>query len=236
MTTAPSDPLPSGGPSRDEYVVLVDESVDPHVVVYHDPQCEAAEQYRCFRTQLLANFRESSPKVLIITSSVAKEGKSISTANFGVALADLPGKRVCLVDGDLRKPFLDKVFGVFGRPGLADYLSGDKEIDHVLYPVCMESLNLVPAGIEPRRAIDQLGSDRFQDLLVELRKRFDFVLIDTPPTELFSDSIVMGGQSDGILLITRMQSTPRAAIERAIRRIEQAGGRVIGVFLVGAGT
>lgn len=219
---------------EEDLVVLVDESVDPRVVAYHDPQSPAAEQFRAFRTTLLACLGpDPGPQVLTVTSALEKEGKSLSTANLGVVLADLAETRVCLIDADLRKPTLAAIFSLPESAGLADVLVDGYPVDRVMSSVCLGTVDVIPAGNEPRRAIDLLGSDRFHDMLDELRSRYDYVLIDTPPTSLFSDSIVVGGASDGTLLIARLRFTPRSVIQQTVAQIRQAGGRVIGAFLVG---
>ncbi len=226
-------PRPMRGPEED-LVVLVDESVDPRVVAYHDPQSAAAEQLRAFRTTLLANLGTTEPRVITVTSAQEKEGKSLTTANLGVVLADLAETSVCLVDADLRKPSLESIFSLPEQPGLADHLVDHAPLEDCVSPVCLGTFDVLPAGTEPRRAIDLLGSDRFRDMLHELRDHYDFVLVDTPPTLLFSDSIVVGGASDGTLLITRLRFTPRTALHQTVARIRQAGGAVIGAFIVGA--
>ena len=221
-------------PGEEEFVVLVDESVDPRVVAYHDPQSPAAEQFRAFRTSLLATLGSTDPRILTVTSALEKEGKTITTANLGVVLADLAETKVCLVDADLRCPTLGSVYSLPEKAGLADHLVDGAALSEAISSVCLGTLDVLPAGTEPRRAIDLLGSDRFHDLLRELRSRYQFVLIDTPPTSLFSDSIVVGGASDGTLLVTRLRFTPRSVVNQTVQQIRQAGGRVIGAFLVGA--
>lgn len=220
---------------EEELVVLVDESVDPRVVAYHDPQSPPSEQYRAFRTTLLASLSHgTNAHVLTITSALEQEGKSISTANLGVVLADLADTKVCLIDADLRKPSLSAIFSIPEQEGLADHLIDDAPLSRVAASVCLGTMDVIPAGNEPRRAIDLLGSDRFHDMLHELRSRYDYVLIDTPPTTLFSDSIVVGGSSDGTILVTRLRFTPRAVLQQTVAQIRQAGGKVLGAFLVGA--
>jgi len=235
MGNPPERATDESRPREEDLVVLVDESVDPRVVTYHDPQSAAAEQYRAFRTTLLANLGPSpAPSILTVTSAREQEGKSLACANLAVVLGDLADTQVCLIDGDLRKPAQNGIFSIPERPGLADYLIDGIGVDEATTGVCLGTLKVIQAGTEPRRAIDLLGSDRFHDLLRELRDRYDFVLIDTPPTALFSDSIVIGAATDGTLLVTRLRYTPRAAVLQTVAQIRQAGGKVIGAFLVGA--
>jgi capsular exopolysaccharide synthesis family protein len=224
----------NGSASPEDFVVLVDESVDPRVVAYHDPQSEAAERFRAFRTTLLATLQDRRPRILTVTSSLENEGKSISAVNLGITLADLPNTRVCVVDGDLRKPTLHRLFSVREDPGVAEHLLDGVEPARLVRTVCLGTMDVVPAGFEARRAVDLLGSHRFRDFLAFLRSKYDYVLVDTPPTAAFSDSMVIGGATDGTLLIARLHFTPRAVIEQTIERIRQSGGKVLGAFLVGA--
>jgi len=221
------------GVGGDDFVVLVDESVDPRVVIYHDPQSESAERFRAFRTTLLATLPPTKSKLLTLTSSLEDEGKSITVANLGIALADLPHTRVALLDADLRRPSLHRMFSIREHPGVANYLLDGVGPESIARSVCLGTLDVLPAGSESRRAVDLLGSDRFRELLDLLRSRYDYVLVDTPPTCPYSDSLVVGKHTDGVVLVTRLQHTARATVEQTVARIRQSGCKLIGAFLVG---
>ncbi len=218
-------------PVDSELFVIVDRSVDPHLVVYHDPRAILSEQYRHFRTNLLALNKDGSPKSVVFTSSHKGEGKSISVANIALSLVELGNTRVCLVDTDFRAPVLGKMFGIGEEPGLSDMLLEGLSLDKVLHQTKTENLRLICSGREPRNPTELLGSERMLDLASALKKDFQYILFDTPPIFPYSDACILGSRCNGIILVVRMDHTPKSTVEKAVKSAESAGGKVIGTFL-----
>lgn len=217
----------------EEMVVLVDSSMDPHLVVYHDPKSVMAEQYRQFRTNLLALNRDGSPLSLVFTSSAKGEGKSISLANIALSLAEYELTRVCLVDSDFRDPSLARMFGLDPSPGLAELLQEGLPLRAVLRETKVDDLYLIPSGREPRNPTELLGSDRLVSTMNALKGEFRYVLFDTPPVFPFSDASILGSKCNGIVLVIRMERTNRNTADRTVQLLESAGGKVLGTFLTG---
>jgi polysaccharide biosynthesis transport protein len=205
----------------------------PALVMVHDPRSLHAEQYRAFRTNLTALNRGGGPWVVIVTSSRKGEGKSVTAANIAACLAELPGQRVCLVDVDFRRPTQCNLFAQSNTPGVAELLQDQAPLTQVALPTVVPSLDLIPAGVEPRSPAELLGSERFTSFLSELKRRYSWVLVDTPPVNPYTDACVLANRANGALLVVRMEKTSRDLAQRSLQSIQRAGGKVLGTFLTG---
>lgn len=207
--------------------------VDGHVVLYHDPHCPQAEQYRACRTNLTALNRHGASWAVAVTSSRKGEGKSITAANLAASLAEQPGIRVCLVDTDARSHQQDRLFGIEARAGMTELLLGEVSLKDVLHPTVVPNLDLLPCGEVTENPAELLGSARFKAVVDELKRRYSWILLDTPPVHPYTDACVVAAQVDGALLVVRLQDTPRELVNRALDGLLTAGGRVLGTFLTG---
>ena len=207
--------------------------VAQNVVMYHDSRSLHAEQYRTCRTNLTALNRAGAPWAVVVTSSRKGEGKSVTAANLAVCLAEMPATRVCLIDGDFRAASQAEVFGVENTPGLADLLSDQAKLATVLRNTAISKLDILPAGEEPASSAELLGGERFGNLLGELKRRYSWIVIDTPPVNPYTDACVATARTNGALLVVRMQQTQRDVVQRAAHSITAAGGRLLGTFLTG---
>jgi len=207
--------------------------IAPNIVMYHDNHSVQSEQYRQCRTNLTALNKAGAPWVIAVTSSRKGEGKSVTVANLAVCLAELPGTRVCLLDGDTRSPQVAAYFGLSPREGLTEHLRDGVPYQDIVHPTMIESLDCIHAGDQAHNPAELLGKERFGTLLTELRRRYSWVLIDTPPVNPFTDAAVVAAQSNGALLVVRLQETPRALVNSTIDTLTTAGGQVIGSFVTG---
>ena len=160
---------------------LVDRAMDPHLVVYHDPGSAISEQYRTFRTNLLAMNADGAPRALGVTSAIKGEGKSITAANLALALVEMPDTKALLIDADLRQPSVAALFGRPSEPGLSDLLHDGLALDQVIQPTMVPNLSVLPAGREIRNPSELLGSPRITDLVNALKAEYNYLLFDTPP-------------------------------------------------------
>lgn len=203
---------------------------EPVVVTRSDPQSPAAEAHRTLRTAVLFATRQRHAKTIIVTSPHAGEGKSSTTANLGVALAQA-GKRVVLVSGDLRKPRLHNFFGVSATPGLTNVLAGEVSAFEVLVQPGIENLRILPSGPVPGNPAEILGSEAIRRVLSELSEAADIVLIDTPPVLAVADAIALSPLVDGLLFVVDMESTTRSAVQHAWEQLAQVDAQIIGSVL-----
>ena len=188
-----------------------------------------AEAYRAFRTSLLLA-SANSPKIIVITSTFAREGKTTTAVNLATVLAQM-GKPVLLIDADLRRPRLQKVFRGKSGNGLVNYLAASTPIDEVIQDTVVPNLSIVLAGPTPPNPSELLASDRMRALIHELRSRFAFVIFDSPPVMAVTDSLVLGANADGVVLCVHGGQTPRELVQRAAERLRQSKIPVLGALL-----
>ena len=199
------------------------------LVMLSDPLGASSEAYRALRTSLLYALADTPPRVVMVTSPGIMEGKSTTCANLGVALAQTE-KRVLMLDCDLRKPTMHKIFGLRNMRGLVNVVVGERDLKEVLQEP-LPGLKVASAGPLPPNPAELLGSRRFGELVHEAREEFDFVLMDAPPTELVSDPAIIAPQGDGVLLVFDSRSTRKAAVRKAVRRLEAVGANVLGTVM-----
>ncbi len=193
------------------------ESLD--LVVHFRPSTSFSEHYRSIRTALLFSAADPKRQVLGVMSPMPQEGKTATTCNLAVALAQA-GKRVLLIDADLRKPRLHQVFHVKNLNGFTKYLTADLALEDLLRPTPIQGLFLINAGPPPPNPLELLESDKPAKLIREVKEKFDFILVDTPPLLAVSDALVLGSQMDGAVLVVQWGKTPREALKAAREMME----------------
>jgi len=194
-----------------------------------NPQSPISEAYRAFRTSLLLSSADQ-PKIITITSSLPREGKTTTAVNLATVLAQLGGP-VLIVDADLRKPRLQKVFGVTRDTGLVNFLVGSHPIDECIFKSKVTNLAVMPSGPIPPNPSELLGSARMTELIAMARDRFAFVIFDTPPLIAVTDAMVLATNSDGVVLTVHGGETPRELVQRAAERLKQPSITVLGALL-----
>ena len=166
---------------------------------------------------------------MLVTSPQKGEGRSITSANLALTMAQELQRRVVVVEADLRKPSLRHLFGLPTGPGLAEYLSGAAELKDVMRFLPDHNLTVIDAGTAPANPAELLGSTAMRRLLDHLRTRFDRVILDTPPVLPLADVAVLAPLVDGALMVVRAGVTPKPAIENALRAFDSS--RLLGVVL-----
>lgn len=205
------------------------EGLSARLVTLADPDGMASEAYRTLRTSLLFSLVDDPPKVITITSPGPREGKSTTCANLAVVLAQA-GKNVLLMDCDLRRPVIHKIFELRNLRGFVDVLAGRVKTED-LWHEPLENLKVITAGSVPPNPAELLGSGRFSKLMQQLREQFDYVLIDAPPVQLVSDPSIIAAQGDGVLLVIDAQNTRKMSVRRSVRGLEGVGAKVLGTIM-----
>ncbi|MFP3939035.1 MAG: GumC family protein [Thermoanaerobaculia bacterium] len=198
-------------------------------VPHEHPRLSVSEAYRALRTALLLSSARQL-QVVTVTSAGSGEGKTASSTNLAVVMAQL-GRRVLLVDGDLRKPRLHEVFQVSNRKGLVNVLAGGEDPSSALVQTDVPHLHLIPAGPMPPNPSELLSSERMEELLHRARSRFDFVIVDTPPVLAVTDATVIGAQSDGVVLCLRAGKVLRTDARTCRDRLLMADVKILGAVL-----
>lgn len=199
------------------------------LILHADPQNPRAEAFRSLRTNL--QFLEmDGGHTFVITSSIPTEGKSTTAINLAIALAD-SGKRVALVDTDLRKPKVAEYLGIEGGTGVTDVLIGRARLADVLLPWGNRSLFVLPSGRIPPNPSELLGSERMQKLLDALTKEFDVVLCDAPPLLPVTDAAVLSRSTAGAIMVVAVGKTTTQQLDGALDALETVGSKVAGIVL-----
>ncbi|MGQ9688169.1 MAG: polysaccharide biosynthesis tyrosine autokinase, partial [Desulfobaccales bacterium] len=203
---------------------------DLGLALLKQPWSPMSEAIRHLRTSLMTSAMDDPPKAIVVTSPHPQEGKSTIAVNLALALT-LDGRRVVILDCDLRKPGLHKVFQMENTQGLTSFLRGDVPLAEILRPTEMDHLVLVPAGPIPSNPSELLNSQSFKNLLQNLRRDFQNIIIDTPSTLGFADARVVALQADGVLMVVKHQSTSREAGRLARQNFTQINARLLGIVL-----
>ncbi|WP_307874474.1 tyrosine-protein kinase domain-containing protein [Frankia nepalensis] len=205
------------------------------LIVHASPQSPRAEAFRQLRTNLRFVDVDSGPRSIVITSPLPAEGKSTTSCNLAITLAQ-GGARVCLVEGDLRRPSFGEYLGVESAAGLTSVLIGAAGIDDVLQPwgqgrVGAGCIDVLPSGPIPPNPSELLGSRGMAELIKKLTDRYDSVIIDAPPLLPVTDAAVLASRADGTLLVARLGRTRREQLRRAVTLLRAVDARVLGTVL-----
>ena len=195
---------------------------------YHRPGSREAEAFRSVRTSLFFSTAAQSDRIIQISSPEPGDGKTTSAANLATAVAQ-SGKRVLLVDGDLRRPTLHSLFGTSPHVGLSDVLRRDIEWINAVRPTAVDGLSIMTAGDPPPNPAELLSASDLEGILGAAKREFDYVFIDTPPVLAVSDPSIISPYTDGMLLVVRMNKNKRPAVVRTCEVLESHGVRLFGV-------
>jgi len=228
--------IPLGSKSRLELngsqrLALASSKEVVELVTQSRPRSQMAESYRSLRTSLLLSSLGTPPKLILITSALPQEGKTTTSINTAIVLAQR-GARVLLIDADLRRPSIHKTLGMGPRTGLSNVLTGSATLQEtILSSPLLPDLFVLPAGTPPPNPAELLASGNMKVTLTQLREQFDHIVIDTPPTLSVTDAVVMAPCVDAVVLIIRSGHTTKQALRRARDILTQVNARIAGVLL-----
>jgi polysaccharide biosynthesis transport protein len=211
-------------------------SAKAELVVVQEPWSQIAEAFRTMKTAVLfsASGARTTPKVILVTSALAGEGKTVGSLNLAAALAEA-GARVLLVDADFRHARCHEALGVTNARGLSTLLTDKVKASEVIQRLKAPRLYFVSAGPRPVNPAEMVESDALHQALEEWRSSFNFIVIDTAPALLVSDAIVLAQHADGVVIVVKGDETPRDLVRRARDRLVRAGAQVLGVVLNNVG-
>ena len=202
-------------PAEAPGVPSVDKKLHKNLVSLKKPQSYEAEQFKILRNNILFPVEGEVPRSLLITSSLQGEGKSFVAANLAVSIAMNVDQHVLLIDCDLRKPDLHRIFGLGDVPGLSDYLAEHRSLATLLQRTNVERLSLLPGGPVPPNPSELMSSERMAGMLDEVKHRYQdrLIVIDSPPPGMAAETSYLARQVDGILLVVQYGKTPREDVE-----------------------
>lgn len=202
-------------------------SSDARLVAFNSPRSYASEQYRALKTKLYQMREKGRLQTILVTSAAPGEGKTLTSVNLALTIAQEINQRVLLVDADLRRPNVHHTLGLPQRAGLADMLKGDRPIDALITPTPVVGLYLLQAGSIPENPAELLNTQRMKDLLKNAADRFDWVILDSPPFLPLADTELMSTLVDGILVVVRALQTPADLISKSAQGLQ--GKKVLGI-------
>ncbi len=198
--------------------------------VHQHPTSRVAECCRSLRTNILFSAADKPAKLLAVSSANPQEGKTTTVIYLGTTMAQ-SGQRVLLIDTDMRRPRLHQSLGVQRQTGLSNLIVGDQDYDSVIKTTQIPNLFVLPCGPLPPNPAELLMSKRFEAVLEELGKRFDRIILDSPPLQVVTDAVVLSKQADGVILVVRADKTLRDDIKRSAKQIRGVGGTILGTIL-----
>jgi len=228
-------PLPARtareGANPKRLVIATSSKEAVELVAQSRPHSQMAESYRALRTSLLLTNLGAPPKVIIVTSALPQEGKTTTSMNTALVLAQ-KGVRVLLIDADLRRPSIHKILGMGPRSGLSNVLTGSATLQQTITrSSILPNLYILPAGTPPPNPAELLASTNMRDVLEELRGQYDHIVVDTPPTLSVTDAVVLSPRADAIVLVIRSGQTTKQALRRSRDILTQVNAKFSGVLL-----
>jgi succinoglycan biosynthesis transport protein ExoP len=203
----------------------------PEVVVRNSPGSPVSEAFRMLQTNLRFMSLDNQLKVIVISSSIPQEGKSTTAANLAVAMAQL-GRRVLIVDADMRKPSQHNIWQIPNEVGLSSVLTGQSEFNPALVPV-MDNLDILPAGITPPNPLVLLDSSQMAILVGQWAQTYDFVIIDSPPLTVAADTTILCKMANGIVFVVRPGVADSGGVTYCKELLEQSGQNILGMVING---
>lgn len=200
-----------------------------NLIMENDFKSPASEAYRMLRTNVQFSSISREIKVIAITSSVPGEGKSTTACNYALSLAET-GKKVLLIDCDLRKPTIHRKFKISNAAGLTNVLLGETTIENTLC-IVGSGLSILTAGTLPPNPAEVVGSKRMNDFLQKMEKLFDYIVIDTPPLLAVADGQIISSISDGVLLVVESKKTPKDSVLKSKELLTNAKANILGIIL-----
>lgn len=198
-------------------------------IVQEDPKSVGAEAYKTLRTNIQYSSFDKNTQVIIVTSSQPGEGKSTTAGNLALSMAQ-DGKKTILIDCDLRKPTVHKKFSITNTSGLSEVMVGKVELKDAMKEF-NKNLTIITSGKIPPNPSEMLGSKNMKRFLVELRRHYDCIILDTPPVLAVTDAQILSRNADGMVLVIKSGYTKKDVVIKAKKQIDNVGGKIIGAIL-----
>jgi capsular exopolysaccharide synthesis family protein len=200
------------------------------LITLENPKSPISEAYRALRTNLQFASLTSNIRKVLLTSAGPREGKSFTAANLAVCMAQA-GKKVLLLDADLRNPSQHMMFGLGNKEGLSTALLENQDYRDFIQEVAVEGLAVLTAGPIPQNPAEILGSQKMKELLTEVGEQYDMILIDTPPVIAVTDAVILAQEVDGVILVLAVGEVNQSYAQKAKELFDQVGARILGGVL-----
>lgn len=198
------------------------------LINHYYPKLSISEDYRTLRTSIMFSHAEEEPRAIAFSSAFPQEGKTSTLVNTGVSFAQLE-KKVILIDADMRKPRLHKIFNLRNFTGLSSYLTGKEGPAEIIQQSPLENIWVIPSGPHPPNPAELLESKRMKLLVKGLKQEFDFVLLDTPPVLAVVDAVILSAVADGTVVVIKVNKTTRKALAGTVQALNKSKAQIIGI-------
>ncbi|MEE2886716.1 MAG: CpsD/CapB family tyrosine-protein kinase [Planctomycetota bacterium] len=215
----------------EESIVVVENSLSPYLVLFHEPTGYRAEQIRLLRNKLIAMNPDSSAKTLVVTSAQPGEGKTTTAINLAMAFAERERTPVILVDADMRSPSVESQLQINLGAGLSEALLGSASLEQAIRPSGIRNLDVLGAGGRLAVPSEILTSHRIEELYDRLKERYQYVIVDTPAIKPVTDGTVLSACADGTLLVVRLLHTSKNQSKDTVRTLRELGANLLGTFV-----
>lgn len=200
------------------------------LIAFINPTSMISEQYRTVRTNIKFAMPDLDVKTILFTSASPGEGKSTTAANVGIVFAQ-EGKKVLLIDSDMRKPSMHYTFQTTNSPGLSNILSKQWSVADVIQKTFIEGLDIIPCGQIPSNPAELLGSSMLDSLINAMKVKYDVIIIDAPPVLTVADAQILANKCDGTILVVSTKKTKKESIIRAIEVLHSSKAKILGTVL-----
>lgn len=215
------------------YAASTKQAGRPSVLMGPGISFAASEAYKLLRTKLQFSFADDNDcRVIGLSSALSGEGKSLTAVNLAYTLSELD-KKVILIDCDMRRPTLAEKLGIMKKPGLSSYLTGQIDLDNLIQPCNLKghdwAFHVISAGQNPPNPVELLSSERMQKALNQMRKTYDYVILDLPPVGEVTDAMAVAKETDGMLIVVRQNYCDRIVLSEAVRQFEFITAKILGI-------
>ena len=224
--------LDAAGPARAGGFVTYEVSparVEPHLIAVSQPRSAYTEQYRSLRTKILQAGERGQMRAFVVTSAGVAEGKTLTALNLAWLLAQTEGVRALIIDSDLRRPCATDYLGLEPRPGLSEVLGGEMRLEDAIVRLEPSGLHLLPGGRPRDDVAELLSGPSYSRILSEVRRMFDYIIIDAPPLGIFTDANVLMSRADGGLLVVRAGKTRYSTVDKLLDQMPKE--HLLGIVL-----
>ncbi len=198
-----------------------------------DIKFQVMESYKVARTNLAFSLIKRGCKKIVITSSLAKEGKSTSAVNIAISLSLQVNVKVLLIDSDLRKPKINNFFNLENTPGLTNYLGSMCELKDIIQPTETPNLFVICSGISVPNPSELLASESMEDLLKALEQDYDYIILDTSPINIVIDALALAKITDGAVIVVQEGFSTYPELAKTIEKLERVDAKILGIILNG---
>jgi exopolysaccharide/PEP-CTERM locus tyrosine autokinase len=206
-------------------------AIDKNLISLKAPQSYESEQFKILRSNILFPVSGTAPQSILVTGAMPGEGKSFLSANLAISIALNINKNVLLIDCDLRKPDIHRMFGFGHIPGLSEYLREHQKLESLLVRTIVDNLTILPGGSVPSNPSELMSTDRMSDMMEEVKQRYHdrLIVIDSPPPSMAAETAFLARNVDGIILVVRHGKTPREEVEELIEKM--GAEKILGVVV-----